>query len=116
MRAQDRKLVEAEEASRAEAKNVNAENETGSVETEKEAGATESTDKVVIENLIEFGSDAKPEDNFTCDFCGINFSSLRAIRTHQGKKHKVAHLSHRLMELSMKKSFTPLSLTSIRKT
>ena len=74
-RAQERKLPEAEEASRVEAEN--AEDETGSVETEKEAGVPEATAEVVV------------EVHFTCDLCEMKFSSLRAIRTHEGKKHKV---------------------------
>ena len=49
-RAQERKLPEAEEASRVEAEN--AEDETGSVETEKEAGVPKATAEVVVETSV----------------------------------------------------------------
>ena len=59
------------------------------METEKEAGVAKATAEVVVENLSELSSDANPEVHFTCDLCEMKFSSLRAIRTHEGKKHKV---------------------------
>ena len=85
-RAHEGKLLE---ASRAETENVDAENKTGSVETEKEADVSKATAEVVVEKLSELSSDAKTEVNFTCDLCDMKFNSLRAIRTHEGKKDKV---------------------------
>ena len=86
-RAQERIHVqEAEEASKVESENVDAENAAVSKEGEKEPGVSNSTAEVVEDNLSDKSSNAEA---YSCNLCDARFSSLRAIQTHEGKKHKV---------------------------
>ena len=86
-RAQERiQVQEAEEASKVESENVDAENAAVSEEGEKEPGVSNSTAEVVEDNLSDKSSNAEA---YSCNLCDARLSSLRAIRTHEGKKHKV---------------------------
>ena len=88
-RAQERNQAEAEEASKVLAEKVNVENETDSVEAEKEESVCEVTEEVAGDKVNELGSNAGDEVQFSCELCESKFSSLRAIRAHVGRKHKV---------------------------
>ena len=89
-RAQERNQPGAEEASRAEAENLNAGNETDSMEAEKEESVSKATEKVVVKelNINEVGSNAEAGVDYSCNLCDGKFSSLRAVRIHEGKKYK----------------------------
>jgi hypothetical protein len=88
-RAQERNQIEAEETSRAEAENANTVNETDSVGAETEESVNKVTEEVVVDKVNEDGSNAEVGVDFSCDLCDSKFSSLRAVRIHEGKKHKV---------------------------
>ena len=88
-RAQERNQAEAEEASKVVAEKVIDENETDSVEAEKEESVCEVTEEVAGDKVNELGSNAGDEVQFSCELCESKFSSLRAIRAHEGRKHKV---------------------------
>ena len=87
-RAQERNQAEAEEASKVLAEKVNVENETDSVEAEKEESVCEVTEEVAGDKVNELGSNAGDEVQFSCELCESKFSSLRAIRAHVGRKLK----------------------------
>ena len=56
---------------------------------ETEESVNKVTEEVVVDKVNEDGSNAEVGVDFSCDLCDSKVSSLRAVRIHEGKKHKV---------------------------
>ena len=87
------------------------------IEVTKEAEAEEaSTEEASTEEVVDSEAACDSNENtakeavtdFTCDLCEKQFDSIRALRTHQGRKHKVGSPIPQLDGQSdnMGKSFT----------
>ena len=92
-----------EEAEKATQVNENAENARNLIENETDENVAEeviqslanpagTADSELEENAIpnnpaEEAAAEKAPEVFTCDLCDLKFSSLRGLRTHEGKKH-----------------------------
>ena len=52
-------------------------------------GSEEAPTETVVAEKASEGTETVVDDEFSCDFCNSAFASLRGLKTHEGKMHKV---------------------------